>query len=54
MLHEGMSVTEVAFKYDDESADKSSHVFYEWSGINLSTGKRNNILKVFPEVMQEA
>jgi len=50
LLHEGMSVTETAFKYGYESVDGFSRAFREWSGINPSEVKKKNMLKAFPKL----
>lgn len=50
LLHEGISVTEVAFKYGYESVDGFSRAFREWSGISPSEVKKKNMLKVFPKL----
>ncbi|WP_010651546.1 AraC family transcriptional regulator [Oceanobacillus massiliensis] len=50
LLHEGMSVTETAFKYSYESVDGFSRAFREWSGINPSEVKKKNMLKAFPKL----
>jgi len=51
LLHEGMSVTETAFKYGYESVDGFSRAFREWSGINPSeVKKKKNMLKAFPKL----
>ncbi|GAB3042924.1 AraC family transcriptional regulator [Virgibacillus ainsalahensis] len=50
LLHEGMSVTEAAFKYGYESVDGFSRAFREWSGISPSEVKKKNMLKAFPKL----
>ncbi|MBT2218091.1 AraC family transcriptional regulator [Virgibacillus dakarensis] len=50
LLHEGMSVTETAFKYGYESVDGFSRAFREWSGISPSEVKKKNMLKAFPKL----
>ncbi len=50
LLHEGMSVTETAFKYGYESVDGFSRAFREWSGISPSEVKKKNTLKAFPKL----
>lgn len=50
LQHEGMNVTETAFKYGYESVDGFSRAFREWSGINPSEVKKNNMLKAFPKL----
>lgn len=50
LLHEGMSVTETAFKYGYESVDGFSRAFREWSGISPSEVKKKNLLKAFPKL----
>ena len=50
LLHEGMSVTETAFKYGYESVDGFSRAFREWSGISPSAVKKKNMLKAFPKL----
>jgi len=51
LLHEGMTVTETAFKYRYESVDGFSRAFREWSGINPSEVKNKKIkLKAFPKL----
>lgn len=50
LLHEGMSVTETAFKYGYESVDGFSRAFREWSEINPSEVKKKNMLKAFPKL----
>lgn len=39
-LHDGMGVTEVAFKYGYDSTDGFSRAFKEWAGINPSTVRK--------------
>jgi AraC family transcriptional regulator len=48
--HEGMSVTETAFKYGYESVDGFSRAYREWAGISPSKVKKNNMLKAFPKL----
>lgn len=50
LLHEGMSVTETAFKYGYESVDGFSRAFREWAGINPSEVKKSTKLKAFPKL----
>lgn len=50
LQHEGMSVTETAFKYGYESVDGFSRAFREWSGISPSEVKRKSTLKAFPKL----
>ena len=50
LQHEGMSVTEAAFKYGYESTDGFSRAFREWSGISPSEVKKENMLKAFPRL----
>lgn len=50
LLHEGMSVTEAAFKYGYESVDGFSRAFKDWSGISPSEVKKRNMLKAFPKL----
>ncbi|MDA3129418.1 GyrI-like domain-containing protein [Aliibacillus thermotolerans] len=50
LLHEGMTVTETAFKYGYESVDGFSRAFREWSGISPSEVKKSNTLKAFPKL----
>lgn len=50
LLHEGMSVTETAFKYGYESVDGFSRAFREWSGINPSEVKKHHKFKAFPKL----
>lgn len=50
LQHEGMSVTETAFKYGYESVDGFSRAFREWSGISPSEVKKKNMLKAFPKL----
>ncbi|MGP4040907.1 AraC family transcriptional regulator [Gracilibacillus sp. D59] len=50
LLHEGMSVTETAFKYGYESVDGFSRAFREWSGNSPSEVKKKNKLKAFPKL----
>ncbi|WP_099157681.1 AraC family transcriptional regulator [Virgibacillus ndiopensis] len=50
LLHQGMSVTETAFKYGYESVDGFSRAFREWSGISPSEVKKTNMLKAFPKL----
>lgn len=49
-LLDGMSVTEVAFKYGYESVDGFSRAFKAWSGTNPSEVKGKNMLKAFPKL----
>lgn len=50
LQHEGMSVTETAFKYGYESVDGFSRAFREWSGISPSEVKKKNMFKAFPKL----
>lgn len=51
LLHEGMSVTETAFKYGYDSVDGFSRAFRQWSGISPSDVKKNeHVLKAFPKL----
>lgn len=50
LLHEGMSVTETAFKYGYESVDGFSRAFRDWSGISPSEVKKKKMLKAFPKL----
>ncbi|WP_198134450.1 AraC family transcriptional regulator [Pontibacillus litoralis] len=50
LLHEGISVTDTAFKYGYESVDGFSRAFREWSGISPSEVKKKNMLKAFPKL----
>lgn len=50
LLHEGMSVTETAFKYGYESVDGFSRAFREWSGMNPSEVKQHHKFKAFPKL----
>lgn len=50
LQHEGMSVTEAAFKYGYESTDGFSRAFRGWSGISPSEVKKNSVLKAFPKL----
>jgi AraC family transcriptional regulator len=50
LLHEGMSVTETAFKYGYESVDGFSRAFREWAGISPSKVKKDHMLKAFPKL----
>lgn len=50
LQHEGMSVTETAFKYGYESVDGFSRAFREWSGISPSEVKKKSMLKAFPKL----
>ena len=51
LLHEGMTVTETAFKCGYESVDGFSRAFREWSGINPSEVKNKKYkLKAFPKL----
>ncbi|WP_062106082.1 AraC family transcriptional regulator [Bacillus niameyensis] len=50
LLHEGMSVTETAFKYGYVSVDGFSRAFREWAGISPSEVKKKNMLKAFPKL----
>ena len=50
LLHEGMTVTETAFKYGYESVDGFSRAFREWSGISPSEVKKSTTLKAFPKL----
>lgn len=50
LLHEGMSVTEVAFKYGYESVDGFSRAFKQWAGISPSEVNQEVNLKAFPKL----
>lgn len=50
LLHDGMSVTETAFKYGYESIDGFSRAFKGWSGINPSEVKNEHQLRAFPKL----
>ncbi|QAA21379.1 AraC family transcriptional regulator [Sporolactobacillus terrae] len=50
LLHEGMSVTDTAFKYGYASVDGFSRAFRDWSGISPSEVKKKNMLKAFPKL----
>lgn len=50
LLHDGMSVTETAFKYGYESVEGFSRAFQRWSGIKPSEVKSKNTLKSFPKL----
>lgn len=49
-LLDGMSVTEVAFKYGYESVDGFSRAYKTWSGVKPSEVKEKNMLKAFPKL----
>lgn len=50
LLHEGMSVTEVVFKYGYESVDGFSRAFKQWAGISPSEVNQEVNLKAFPKL----